>query len=74
MSLLRVFLRASASKERRLYFRAKADPRNPQHDPVYAAMISSPDDNVGRILKVAFILEPNALLRPLAPLRQPGGR
>ena len=32
-------------------FRAKADPANPQHDPVYAAMISSLDDNVGRILK-----------------------
>jgi arylsulfatase A len=32
-------------------FRAKADPRNPQHDPVYAAMISSLDDNIGRILK-----------------------
>jgi arylsulfatase A len=32
-------------------FRAKADPRNPQHDPVYAAMISSLDENIGRILK-----------------------
>jgi arylsulfatase A len=32
-------------------FRAKADPHNPQHDPVYAAMISSLDDNIGRILK-----------------------
>ena len=32
-------------------FRAKADPANPQHDPVYAAMISSLDDNIGRILK-----------------------
>ncbi len=32
-------------------FRAKADPANPQHDPVYAAMISSLDDNVGRVLK-----------------------
>ena len=32
-------------------FRAKADPNNPQHDPVYAAMISSLDENVGRILK-----------------------
>ena len=31
-------------------FRAKADARNPQHDPVYAAMISSLDENVGRIL------------------------
>ncbi|HYW46451.1 MAG TPA: sulfatase [Bryobacteraceae bacterium] len=31
-------------------FRAKADPKNPQHDPVYAAMISSLDENVGRIL------------------------
>ena len=32
-------------------FRAKADPKNPQHDPVYAAMIASLDENVGRILK-----------------------
>jgi len=32
-------------------FRAKADPANPQHDPVYAAMISSLDDNIGRILR-----------------------
>jgi arylsulfatase A-like enzyme len=32
-------------------FRAKADPTNPQHDPVYAAMIASLDENVGRILK-----------------------
>lgn len=31
-------------------FRAKADAKNPQHDPVYAAMISSLDENVGRIL------------------------
>jgi len=31
-------------------FRAKADPKSPQHDPVYAAMISSLDENVGRIL------------------------
>jgi len=31
-------------------FQAKADPKNPQHDPVYAAMISSLDENVGRIL------------------------
>src|SRR5271169_111847 len=31
-------------------FKAKADPKNPQHDPVYAAMISSLDENVGRIL------------------------
>lgn len=32
-------------------FRRKADPNNPQHDPVYAAMIASLDENVGRILK-----------------------
>jgi arylsulfatase A-like enzyme len=31
-------------------FRAKADPRNPQHDAVYAAMIYSLDESVGRIL------------------------
>lgn len=31
-------------------FQAKADARNPQHDPVYAAMISTLDENVGRIL------------------------
>ena len=32
-------------------FRAKADPANPQHDPVYAAMIANLDDNVGRVLR-----------------------
>ncbi|SPE36072.1 Sulfatase [Candidatus Sulfopaludibacter sp. SbA3] len=32
-------------------FRAKRDPRNSQHDPVYAAMIASLDENVWRILK-----------------------
>ena len=31
-------------------FRAKADPANPQHDPIYAAMISSVDAAVGRVL------------------------
>jgi arylsulfatase A len=38
----------SATVER---FRAKADPGNPQHDPVYAAMISSLDENVGRLMQ-----------------------
>lgn len=33
------------------HYRAKADPKNPQHDPVYAAMIASLDENVGRILR-----------------------
>jgi arylsulfatase A len=32
-------------------FRRKADRSNPQHNPVYAAMIASLDENVGRILK-----------------------
>jgi arylsulfatase A len=32
-------------------FRRKVDRGNPQHDPVYAAMIASLDENVGRILK-----------------------
>lgn len=32
-------------------FLKKANPANPQHDPVYAAMIASLDENVGRILK-----------------------
>jgi arylsulfatase A len=31
-------------------FRAKADPNNPQHDAIYASMISGLDDSVGRIL------------------------
>ncbi len=31
--------------------RAKADPRNPQHSPTYAAMVKSFDDNVGKILE-----------------------
>jgi arylsulfatase A-like enzyme len=32
-------------------FRKKVNPRDPQHDPVYAAMLSSLDDGVGRLLK-----------------------
>lgn len=32
-------------------FKAKADPKAPQHDPVYAAMIQSVDEGIGRILK-----------------------
>ncbi len=32
------------------HFQKKADPANPQHDPVYAAMIASADQAVGRVL------------------------
>ncbi len=32
------------------HFRTKADPKNAQHDPIYAAMIAGLDDSVGRIL------------------------
>jgi arylsulfatase A-like enzyme len=31
-------------------YKAKADPQNPQHNPVYAAMIETLDRNVGRLL------------------------
>lgn len=33
------------------HFRPKADARNPQHNPLYAAMVRSLDDGVGRLLK-----------------------
>lgn len=33
------------------YFKAKADPKNPQHNALYAAMVKSLDDGVGRILQ-----------------------
>ena len=33
------------------HFKPKADPRNPQHNPLYAAMVRSLDDGVGRLLK-----------------------
>ena len=33
------------------YFKAKADPKNPQHNPLYAAMVKSLDDGVGRLLQ-----------------------
>jgi len=46
-----VHLPEQAKAETVARFRAKADPGNPQHDPVYAAMISSLDENVGRILQ-----------------------
>ena len=32
-------------------YRSKADPKNPQHNPIYAALIESVDDSVGRILQ-----------------------
>ncbi|NOS69621.1 MAG: sulfatase [Verrucomicrobia bacterium] len=32
-------------------YKRKADPQNPQHNPVYAALIESVDDSVGRILQ-----------------------
>jgi arylsulfatase A-like enzyme len=32
-------------------YRAKADPKNPQHNPLYAAMVHSLDENVGRLIK-----------------------
>lgn len=46
-----VHLPEQAKPEMVARFRAKADPRNPQHDPVYAAMIASLDENVGRVLR-----------------------
>ncbi len=33
------------------YFKGKLDPKNPQHNPLYAAMVRSLDDGVGRLLK-----------------------
>lgn len=33
------------------YFKPKADPKNPQHNPLYAAMVRSLDDGVGNLLK-----------------------
>jgi arylsulfatase A-like enzyme len=33
------------------HFKAKADPKDPQHNPLYAAMVKSLDDCIGRILK-----------------------
>jgi arylsulfatase A-like enzyme len=33
------------------HFKAKADPKNPQHNPLYAAMVKSLDDGIGRLLQ-----------------------
>lgn len=33
------------------YFKPKADAKNPQHNPLYAAMVRSLDDGVGRLLR-----------------------
>ena len=33
------------------YFKPRADEKNPQHNPLYAAMVRSLDDGVGRVLK-----------------------
>jgi arylsulfatase A-like enzyme len=46
-----VHLPEQAKAETIARYRAKADPNNPQHDPVYAAMIDSLDENVGRVLR-----------------------
>jgi len=35
--------------DRRAYYDAKADPENPQRNPLYAAMIDSLDQNIGRL-------------------------
>jgi arylsulfatase A-like enzyme len=40
----------SARRDYIKYFKAKADEKNPQHNPVYAAMVKSLDDGVGRLL------------------------
>lgn len=32
-------------------YRATADPKNPQHNPIYGAMVHSLDENVGRVVK-----------------------
>jgi arylsulfatase A-like enzyme len=45
-------------------FRMKADPTNPQHDPTYAAMIASLDENVRRLMSKldAFNLTPRTVV------------
>lgn len=40
----------NARKDYIEYFKSKADENNPQHNPLYAAMVRSLDDGVGRIL------------------------
>jgi arylsulfatase A-like enzyme len=41
----------NARKDYIEYFKQKADPANPQKNPLYAAMVKSLDDSVGRLLK-----------------------
>ncbi len=41
----------NARKDYIEHFKAKADPTNPQHNALYAAMVKSLDDGVGRILQ-----------------------
>ncbi|MEY4034481.1 MAG: hypothetical protein RL492_1675, partial [Verrucomicrobiota bacterium] len=41
----------NARKDYIEHFKAKADPADPQHNPLYAAMVRSMDDAVGRLLK-----------------------
>jgi hypothetical protein len=33
------------------HFKSKADPKNPQHNPLYAAMVKTLDDGIGRLLQ-----------------------
>lgn len=40
----------NARKDYIEYFQKKVDPKKPQHNPLYAAMVKSLDDGVGRIL------------------------
>lgn len=41
----------NARKDYIEYFKPKADPKNPQHNPLYAAMVRSLDNGVGHLLK-----------------------
>jgi len=43
--------RLQAKEELIARFKKKVDPRDPQNDPIYAAMVASLDESVGRILK-----------------------
>jgi arylsulfatase A-like enzyme len=41
----------NARKDYIEHFKAKADPKNPQHNALYAAMVKSLDDGIGRLLQ-----------------------
>lgn len=51
LSHFAVHIPLQAKQEMIAHFQRKADPSNPQHNPIYAAMVASADQAVGRVIE-----------------------